>query len=131
MVLYVDFLKARPDLLDKAKVLVLEDERRCQIKLGLAPSDWENFDLSSVDANFYQPITRAFTDVLSETQNLTILRLKSIDLGEEIIRLICGLHYLQRLTLMCCDVPSETVDALTAGGLPISSCRILRCGSKE
>ncbi|KIJ29243.1 hypothetical protein M422DRAFT_269428 [Sphaerobolus stellatus SS14] len=117
MLLYTDFLKNRPDLLDKVESLVLADGWLQDVRYGW----FQDFDIFAVEPNFYGPITRAFTDVLSGTRNLITLRLQFIDLSEDIIRLISGLDRLQRLTVMCCDIPLDVTHALEAGILSTSS----------
>ncbi|KAF8079258.1 hypothetical protein FPV67DRAFT_1663906 [Lyophyllum atratum] len=113
LLLKTNFLIGRPDLIAKIENLTILDE--------WTPSMLDNhgFDLWTMDAAFYPPIYKAFTQILSSSFNVTTLALQNISITSEIIRLISDLHHLHSVRLRICLFTFATCEWIQVGHAPL------------
>lgn len=96
-----EFLLNRPESMLAVKSLKLAD-------YGRPPRfDMDNFDLATIDPEFYPPIYKAFAGVITASLNLAKMSLHSLQLTVEIIRSISQLRALHALDLLDCVISRE------------------------
>ena len=104
------FFLSRDDILEKLHNLDISDGWRfTQVVAGQ----------SVFDATFYQPIYRAFNDVLGGAGKLTCLQLHKIIIDMDLARTISNLHNLHTVELSRCRVTTDVQQVLMSDEIPI------------
>ncbi|KAF8999439.1 hypothetical protein BDQ17DRAFT_1361021 [Cyathus striatus] len=104
-----NFLLSRPDLMGVVGSLCLGNR---------ATETLVSYGLDAIfDDTFYEPVFKAFVDVILNCKNLRTLSLNKVDVSVEILQAISALPHLTVLDYGCCTVTTQAIESIVSGGI--------------